>query len=699
MVPSYLEKIYSGFLGMNIGIRLGAPVEPGFWSYERIREVYGDIQGYIKDFSHFGADDDVNGPVFFLRALDDTEAPPTPASVAEVWLNYAREGVGLYWWGGFGVSTEHTAYLNLKNGIPAPQSGSIQQNGQVLAEQIGGQIFIDTWGLVCPGDPKRAAEYARTAASVSHDGEGLNGAAFMAACIAMAFNTSNVKEIIAAGLALIPSDSLYAAVFKAVQEYHEAHPEDWRGCRDMLESSWGYDKYPGVCHIIPNAGVCALALQYGDGDFSRTIEIATMCSWDTDCNASNVGTILGVACGLEGIPARYRDPLEDELVLSGISGYLNVLDIPSYAKHLAAWGYRLKGLPVPPDCAPPPQGEILFDFNLPGATHSLKYRGTKDMLFRRAKDKQAVEVVMDRVTRGQGGRVYYKSLWRRSDFDDERYMPVFSPTVYPGQKIEMDLRYEKTHGEAIQLTPYVKTALSQRELRMEPLFWRDSVDQYTLSFTVPDLEGDMAQEIGLHIESASPPKFFDAGRVMIERFQVHGPANYTVKVAKLPKEFGSVLGFSHNHGAWDVQNGEIHCLSDGHAEAMTGSYYLGDCTVTGTIRPYNGANHLVSVHVQGAQRGYYGGLGEDNQAVLLKNNHGKLEQLAKCDFSWTPEVAYTISLTHVDGRLSLSVNGQRLLEADDAEFGYGMAGYAIYGIGRCGFGNISICEKGVPTAC
>ncbi len=70
----------------------------------------------------------------------------------------------MFWWGGYGVSTEHTAYLNLKHGIPAPQSGSIEQNGQIMAEQIGGQIFIDTWGFINPGNPHRAADYGETAA-------------------------------------------------------------------------------------------------------------------------------------------------------------------------------------------------------------------------------------------------------------------------------------------------------------------------------------------------------------------------------------------------------------------------------------------------------------------------------------------------------------------------------------------------------
>ena len=68
---------------------------------------------------------------------------------------------------GYGVSTEHTAYLNLRNGITAPRSGSIEQNGHVAAEQIGGQIFIDTWGLVTPGNPDLAAKLAQKAASVT----------------------------------------------------------------------------------------------------------------------------------------------------------------------------------------------------------------------------------------------------------------------------------------------------------------------------------------------------------------------------------------------------------------------------------------------------------------------------------------------------------------------------------------------------
>ena len=167
----YLERLYAGFIGKNVGIRLGAPVEPAIWTYERIRNVYGEVRAYLKPYRNFAADDDANGPVFFIRPLIDGDPtrPLDPRDVERAWLDYTREGVGMFWWGGYGRSTEHTAYLNLKAGLHAPESGSSARNGETVANQIGGQIFIDTWGLVWPGRPDEAARYAATAASVSHD--------------------------------------------------------------------------------------------------------------------------------------------------------------------------------------------------------------------------------------------------------------------------------------------------------------------------------------------------------------------------------------------------------------------------------------------------------------------------------------------------------------------------------------------------
>src|SRR5688500_5617372 len=175
----YAERVYAGVLGKIIGVYLGRPVES--WTYERISAEIGEVDAYIHE--RLGrllvvTDDDISGTFTFLRALADNGYDPdlTPAAIGRAWLNYIVEGRTILWWGGFGNSTEHTAYLRLKAGTPAPHSGSLALNGATIAEQIGAQIFVDGWAMVAPGDPELAADLARRAASVSHDGEAIYGA-------------------------------------------------------------------------------------------------------------------------------------------------------------------------------------------------------------------------------------------------------------------------------------------------------------------------------------------------------------------------------------------------------------------------------------------------------------------------------------------------------------------------------------------
>ena len=49
ITENYMEKVYAGWLGKIIGIRLGAPIEG--WTYQRIRDVFGAISGYSDERS------------------------------------------------------------------------------------------------------------------------------------------------------------------------------------------------------------------------------------------------------------------------------------------------------------------------------------------------------------------------------------------------------------------------------------------------------------------------------------------------------------------------------------------------------------------------------------------------------------------------------------------------------------------------
>jgi hypothetical protein len=598
-------------------------------------------------------------------------------------------------------------------------------NGKTLAEQIGGQIFIDTWGLIRPGKPDEAARLARTAASVSHDGEGLNGAAFIAACIATAFETSDREKIIDSGCARLPAGSVYARMSAGVREFYKNHPASWRECLAYLQDQWGYDRYPGVCHIIPNAGVCVMALLYSR-NFAEGIEIATMAGWDTDCNAGNVGTILGAAHGIEGLPDHYRRPINDGVVLSGISGSLNIVDIPSYVKTLAAASYRLDKKPVP-ELFKTRGGTIDFDFLLPGSTHN--FRVSNPLLrLRHAPANQAagteqagqssagerpgqaaasqtpppgrLEVLFDRMVRGQSGRIYYKPFYRRGDFDDERYMPVFSPTVYPGQEIFISFRLERFSGESVMISPYVRNTSTKECIALGGAVYRDG-EKHELRFTIPPddprIAGSMIDEAGLIFEGNSPEKNKDLGCLYIERFRAEGKARYTIAMEKQCKEFASITPFSHNHGAWELvrhESGAVYmeAMTAEHAEAMTGNYYMTDLELNGSIMPHNGFSHLAGLRIQGALRGYYAGFHGEGKAVIAKHDK-TFTCLASVSFPWRHETPYRIGFSARGTLLTLDIDGRRLLECEDTGFRYGMAGYALYGMGRCGFGDLSIKEE------
>ncbi|NLJ85584.1 MAG: ADP-ribosylglycohydrolase family protein, partial [Firmicutes bacterium] len=136
----YVEKVYAGVLGKIIGVYLGRPFEG--WTYERIMGGLGEINYYVHEklgLPLIVTDDDISGTFTFVRALADYDyrRDITPQEIGQTWLNYLIENRTILWWGGMGNSTEHTAYMRLKNGIPAPQSGSMELNGKVVAEQIG----------------------------------------------------------------------------------------------------------------------------------------------------------------------------------------------------------------------------------------------------------------------------------------------------------------------------------------------------------------------------------------------------------------------------------------------------------------------------------------------------------------------------------------------------------------------------------
>ena len=687
MKTEFIEGIYAGWLAKIIGIRLGAPVEG--WTYEKIKNIYGELDHYPVDYHEFAADDDSIGPLFFLRALEDGhhDYELQAQDVAEALLNYAPFEHGFFWWGGYGISTEHTAYLNLRNGIPAPRSGSIEQNGSTTAEQIGGQIFIDTWGLVTPGNPDLAAKYAKEAASVTHDGNGIYGGIFVAVCISYAFVEKDIRKIIEKALSYIPRECEYAKVVRAVMVYYDENPADWRACFRYIFDNYGYDKYPGNCHIIPNIAVMILALLYGEGDFTDTLNICNMCGWDTDCNVGNVATIMGVRNGLDGINyEKWRKPINDFLACSSVMGSMNIMDIPYGASYIAKLAYAVAGEKMPEPWNTITQKRIdSCHFEYPGSTHAMRVR--VDGLDKRArKDREctvintdesaytgsrSLKFVAKHVEPGENVFVYKKTHYRPADFHDSRYDPCFSPLVYPGQIIHGSAMIPE-YGEDALVSLYVRDSRADKiyEGNRENLCkgqWKE------LEFTIPSLEGALIDEIGLcfHVQGTHTQVFDFVG--LIDDLYADGKADYSIDFANETEEQWTVLHkeisqFTKLKGLMYLNDGEMHLSCSDFAEAYTGRHDWGDYRAKFFFTPLTGKNHMVNVRVQGAIRSYAVGLLSDGKAAIVKKDNG-YRILAEVPFDWCCGKEYCVDVQVIGNKISAEIEGC-CLEAVDEEKPY-----------------------------
>lgn len=434
----YAERVYAGVLGKVIGVYLGRPFEG--WTYERIQEQLGDIEAYVHEQLNVPlivTDDDISGTFTFARALADNnyDSNITARQIGEGWLNYLIEERTILWWGGMGNSTEHTAYLRLKEGIPAPESGAAALNGKVVSEQIGAQIFIDGWAMVSPGDPDQAARLAEAAARVSHDGEAVYGAIVLAVMESMAFVETDIDVLLDTALRYIPGDSLIRQLIDDVRSWH-ALEKDWRATREQLAANYGYDKYGGNCHMVPNHGLIVHSLLHGEDDFSQTMKIINTCGWDTDCNSGNVGCLMGIKNGLSGIdhssilPVDWRGPVADRIYVPTADPSWGISDCANEALFIANTARQLAG--APPEY---PKGGAQFHFTWPGSVQGFMVTSGEGAV--RNVDGQ-LQISGEQGLRA-GTPVFTPSKDTAKYFEKRGYALLASPRVYPGQTLYADV--------------------------------------------------------------------------------------------------------------------------------------------------------------------------------------------------------------------------------------------------------------------
>jgi hypothetical protein len=680
-IPSdYNNRVYAGVLGKLIGVYLGRPFEN--WRYRDILAKLGPINYFVHD--RLGeplivTDDDIAGTFTFPRALDDygISVDLSPEDIGKAWLNYVIEERAILWWGGAGNSTEHTAWLNLARGIPAPASGSIATNGSTVAEQIGAQIFIDGWALVSPGNPAQAAKLARAAGSVSHDGESVHAAVLWAAMEAEAFLSKDIDHLLDTGLSHIPKDCLIARLVADIRRW-SAGNEDWEATRQRIEDNYGYDKYPGNCHVVPNHALMIMALLHSRNDFQRGQMIVNTSGWDTDCNAGNLGCLHGIMLGLDGLEAGpdWRGPVADRLYMSTADGGRSISDAVEVSLWLANLGRKLAGEPV---SAAPKEG-AQFHFSLPGSVQGFRPQESSSSVagldVRGTGDALAIEYRA--LARGGEAAAATPVFTPRDVLRMRTYDLMASPRIHAGQVLRAAVKADEANTGTVEARLRLRRYDAADELvdiDMPDAVSLSPGEAAVLEWTVPETEYQPIAEIGL-VLSAEDGRC--DGRVLVDKVWWTGCPDVTFKrpdgagdfwrrawvsnVHFFSKKFPQDFRISQNRGDGLILQGG-HSWTDYAVEADM-IFHLGD---------YAG----LALRAQGQRRYYLARVTRSGRLEIVLRKDDQVAVLASTPLSIGFEEPFSM-VASVDGtRISVAVNGTRI-EASDETFTGGAAGMLVY---------------------
>ncbi|MGW6562660.1 ADP-ribosylglycohydrolase family protein [Streptomyces hydrogenans] len=329
--PGLRDRLHAAWLGRAAGCLLGKPVEKlplgairalaraaGNWPLDdwfTARGVPPELlaahpwnrrsaaTSLAETIDGMPEDDDLNYPLLALLLLRRHGRGFTTADVARLWLDELPAGRAF--------TAERIAYRNLLDGIEPPLT-AVRRNP--FREWIGAQIRADVHGWTHPGDPAAAAAQAHRDAVLSHTGNGVHGAMFVAATVAAAAGGGcDVHRALAAGLSVVPPRSRLAEAARYGIATARATP-DLDAVVDRLHSRYG--GYHWV-HAVPNTALLAAALTHADGDFTRSICAAVSGGWDTDSNGATAGSVAGLLAGHpDRLPDRWTSPLKNRLATS-----------------------------------------------------------------------------------------------------------------------------------------------------------------------------------------------------------------------------------------------------------------------------------------------------------------------------------------------------------------------------------------------
>ena len=302
-------KIKGGWAGQTIGVVYGAPVE--FKYQGSIVDEYQNIpwdEHYVKYWwdKKPGLFDDIYTDLNFVSAFEKHGLHASSDSIAYHWSNTAYHL----------AHANQASRYNILNGMMPPASGNWKNNPH--ADDIDFQIEADFIGLMAPGMVNQATEIADRVGHVMNSGDGWYGGVFVSALYSLAFISDDPVYIVEQAVRTIPEGTKFHDCLADVIRWHKQYPADWKQTWFEVQKKWNKDVGcpKGVflgfnIDASINSAYVAIGMLYGQGDFTRSIDIAARCGQDADCNPATVGGVLGVMLGYDNIPEFWLKPLRE----------------------------------------------------------------------------------------------------------------------------------------------------------------------------------------------------------------------------------------------------------------------------------------------------------------------------------------------------------------------------------------------------
>ncbi|WP_435215922.1 ADP-ribosylglycohydrolase family protein [Luminiphilus sp. nBUS_16] len=340
----YARKLHGFWLGQSIANWTGLitemdRVEPPFYSDEDWGStdqpnIWGAfvnhssrINFYLPELDRvWGSDDDTDIEYMYWQLAEASGSPKlTAEQIREGWLRhiYSNENAPIsptefrrenYLW----VSNERAFYLMRDKGLLPPATSAPSNNPDFA--MIDAQLTTESFGLMAPGRPQTALNLAALPIAVTASGEAAAIARFYVVMHAAAANL-NDKENLATQLQAIaalaaeqlPVSGYARDMYEFVLEAYTTNPDknDWEQTRNAIYQRYQINGEGGYQYSRPfdagiNFAASLISLFYGEGDFRRTVQIASLAGWDSDNPAATWGGLLGFILGKDGIERTFQ---------------------------------------------------------------------------------------------------------------------------------------------------------------------------------------------------------------------------------------------------------------------------------------------------------------------------------------------------------------------------------------------------------